>query len=95
MSENSMVERVARAIHFRGDDQGNDAWNYCQPWLRDVAKEQARAAIEAMREPDRDTLARALHDIEDRRGAMRESVQVFREFHRAMIDAGLSDERIA
>lgn len=43
-----MVERVARAIYFRGDDQGDDAWNHCQSWHRTVAREQARAAIEAM-----------------------------------------------
>lgn len=46
------VERVARAIHFRGDDQGDDAWNHCQYWLRDLAREQARAAIEAIRGVD-------------------------------------------
>lgn len=51
MTEMNMVERVARAIHFRGDDQGDDAWDHCQTWLRMAAREQARAAIEAMREP--------------------------------------------
>lgn len=45
MADDEMVERVARAIHFRGGDQGDDAWNHCQYWLRDVAREQARAAM--------------------------------------------------
>lgn len=48
---NEMIEKVARAIHFRGEDGGDDAWNHCQPYLRDIAREQARGAIEAMREP--------------------------------------------
>ncbi|QAZ46743.1 hypothetical protein [Mesorhizobium sp. Pch-S] len=49
MADEEMIERVARAIHFRGDDQGDDAWNYCQNSLRVLAREQARAAIEAIR----------------------------------------------
>lgn len=39
-------ESIARAIHFRGHDQGDDAWNHCQPHLRTTAREQATAAIE-------------------------------------------------
>lgn len=54
----TMVERVARAIYFRADDQGDKAWNHCQSWHRDIAREQARAAIEAMREPT-DAMANA------------------------------------
>lgn len=38
------IESVARAIHFRGEDGGDDAWNHCQRYLRDMAREQARAA---------------------------------------------------
>lgn len=49
MADDEMIERVARAIHFRGEDGGDDAWNHCQYWLRDVAREQARAAIDAIR----------------------------------------------
>ena len=45
----NMIERVARAIYFRGDDQGDLAWNHARQGHRDVAMEQARAAIEAMR----------------------------------------------
>jgi hypothetical protein len=45
-----MVEVVARAIYFRGDDQGDAAWKHAQPGRRSVAIEQARAAIEAMME---------------------------------------------
>ena len=44
-------------------------------------------------------ILRALHEIEDKRGPMRESVQVFREFWRAMTNSratssGVADEAI-
>lgn len=51
MGNDEMIERVARAIYFRGDDQGDDAWNHCQPHWRELAREQARAAIRALRIP--------------------------------------------
>ncbi len=60
MSEN-MVERMARAIHFRGEDGGDDAWFHCQPYLREMARGQARAAIEAMRDLT-DDMSRAAYD---------------------------------
>lgn len=47
----SKVEEVARAIFFRGGEQDDKEWKHCQKWKRDEAYEQARAAIEAMREP--------------------------------------------
>lgn len=81
MSENTqgLLEKIARAIHFRGDDQGDDAWNHCQPWLREVAREQARAALTAMREPTEDQL-RAAWDAVDYN---------IDDFWRAMVDAAL------
>jgi hypothetical protein len=42
------VETVARAIHFRGSKQDDKAWNHCQPYLRETARQQARAAIAAL-----------------------------------------------
>ncbi len=54
---NEMIERVARAIFFRGGEQDDMQWKHGQSYLRDIAIEQARAAIEAMREPTRDMLS--------------------------------------
>jgi hypothetical protein len=53
----SMIERVARAIYFRGGEHDEKAWQYVQDGKREVVYEQARAAIEAMREP-----SEAMHD---------------------------------
>lgn len=40
------------------------------------------------KEPNREQVLKAMHEIEDRRGKHnRESVQVFREFYRAMVEA--------
>lgn len=82
MSE--MVERVARAIYFRGDDQGDTAWHHCQLWHRDVAREQARAAIEAMREPT-EAMVKAAYG--------RERTGTERGNWRAMIDAALKEKQ--
>lgn len=81
-----MIERVARAIHFRGDDQGDDAWNHCQPWLRMVAREQARVAVEAMRKPT-DEMVRAAH--KDHEGEYYLPVSLWQ----SMIDAALSNSK--
>lgn len=45
------VERVARAIFFHGGGQDDTMWNHTQPHLRMTARDQARAAIAALRTP--------------------------------------------
>lgn len=48
----SMVERVARAIHSADDPKGfRQQWEYLPQSNRDYLMSCARAAIEAMREP--------------------------------------------
>lgn len=46
----SMIERVARAI-ARDDYDGDDLWDKLGPGNKAAYKANARAAIEAMREP--------------------------------------------
>lgn len=69
----NMIERVARAIYFRGDDQGNLAWMHARTERKEVAFEQARAAIESihtgMTLADDEFMRMAVkgyHDIADR-----------------------------
>ena len=87
-----MIERVARAIHFRGDDQGDGAWSHCQPWLRMVAREQARAAIEAMREPTEAMVASGESAASFGIGKPKDEAAIPRVW-RWMIDASLSNSK--
>ncbi|RWF71376.1 MAG: hypothetical protein EOQ34_15630 [Mesorhizobium sp.] len=87
-----MIERVARAIHFRGEDGGDDAWNHCQSWLRDLAREQAKAAIEAMREPTEMMSRAGMKSIQAWEDSDPDGILMdFRELScwRTMIDAAL------
>jgi hypothetical protein len=45
-----MTERVARAIHSRSRDHAND-WDELSPYYHNKYRQDALAAIEAMREP--------------------------------------------
>ena len=45
-----MIERVARAIHSRSRDHAND-WDELSPYYHNKYRQDALAAIEAMREP--------------------------------------------
>lgn len=80
MSE-SMVERVARAIAASRGHKGN---GISPAFYRD-----ARAAIEAMREPSTSMQNAGWREI-DRQGFATEDTEVAPIF-RAMIDAALSD----
>jgi len=51
MSE-ELVERVARAIFFMGGEEDDKHWQHVQPRHRDLARDQARAAIAAMQSTD-------------------------------------------
>jgi hypothetical protein len=80
-----MIERVAKAIFFRGHEQDDMMWQHMQPHLRETAFEQACAAIEAMREPT-DAMAEFAEENFDRNG---DDIKVC---HRAFILAALSQD---
>ncbi len=74
MSEN-MIERVAKAIFFRGGEQDDMQWEHGQSYLREMAREQARAALKAMRSPTPEMILAGVHhdnmgDMEGRWNAM-------------------------
>lgn len=97
-----MVTCVAQAILRRRyfdcepDAYGND-FEVCilnlDPDHIIDAHDEARAAIEAMRDLDETTFALAMHEIDDKRGPQREGKQVFREFFGAVFDAALSSTK--
>jgi hypothetical protein len=77
----SMVERVARAIAATmGTPAGAPVvWEHLPSSVRDYCREQARAAIAAMREPS-EAMKRAHPDADTKEAC-----------YRAMIDAALAD----
>jgi hypothetical protein len=88
MREETMVERVARAIHAAFNDSG--AADYTYAWDdplagRDHFRLLARAAIEAMREPT----ATMIDAAYDRHGALPRSAYAYD--YNLMIDAALSE----
>lgn len=78
----SMVERVARAI-MRDDFEGDDMWNSSGRLLRDSYLKNARAAIEAMREPT-EGMAGAGNSLGHEEAPS--------TYYEAMIDAALAEE---
>lgn len=89
MSE--MIERVARALHAHEDSWNDIDWEYLPAGTRTLFSAQARAAIEAMREPSEAMLDCGVAF------ALQASVAGFGGWtkyitakHQAMIDAALS-----
>jgi hypothetical protein len=84
----SMVERVARALHQVADDRSSPdckvPWGECLPNYHALILEDARAAIEAMREPT-DLMGNGL-PVGYRPGSMSA-----REIWSAMIDEALKE----
>lgn len=79
MSE--MVERVARAIAERDRNPADDdEWDQLKPWVQDAFREDARAAIAAMREPTDAMISEAMAERD-----------CYYSIYTAMIDAALED----
>lgn len=84
----SMVERVARAIcktrFLNGGDEDDDGWDSATPGIQSDYMANARAAIEAMREP-----TDAMREI---MGSHASNGMVnWDDYHDAMIDAALKE----
>lgn len=80
----SMVERVARAIAGCQQEIGADKWRYCLP--------EARAAIEAMREPTDAMIMAAEWAEPEYREDDRDMAIQFKAEWRAAIDAALNEQ---
>ncbi len=83
MSE--MVERVARRLAI---EDGADDWDLIGPVTRGIFERNARAAIEAMREPT-DDMMHAVGCGGERKEWL--SGQAWRASYQAMIDEALKD----
>ncbi len=85
--QNEMVERVARALFADTNQDARDTWELASPVRRAVYWSNARAVIEAMREPTPDAVCRFLDARKD---------WAICEFNltdwQAMIDAALGDK---
>ena len=57
-----MVERVARAIHSKGIYPPElRTWEDAEDWLKNLARDEARAAIEEMRRPTDAMIVAGVH----------------------------------
>jgi hypothetical protein len=101
MSE--MIERVARAISkarfLNGGNEDDDGWDDCSAGLRNDYRTQARAAVEAMREPTKEMWQAGTGAIEEAQDFSTDSEGTYEvttpsdypgPCWRAMIDAALS-----
>ncbi len=75
MSE--MVERVAKAIHKVNDGRSSKnlrvPWEQCIQVYQELLRNEARAAIEAMREPTKQMIDKGLTAISDNMETTRDS----------------------
>lgn len=89
MKTSGMVERVARALHTVDDARSRPdlavEWEACLPVYQKMKLEEARAAIDAMREP-----TEAMMDASNREWDGRMSYRSSGAW-RAMVDAALSE----
>lgn len=87
MKTSGMVERVARALHTVDDARSRPdlavEWEACLPVYQKMKLEEARAAIDAMREPT-SAMVEAAHEA-DGAGVG------YGEVWTAMVDAALSE----
>jgi hypothetical protein len=83
-----MIERVARAIY--AVSEADIDWTEETYQAKNIVREEARAAIEAMREPT-NAMVKAHKGARYRaNGQMASRTEAIREGHRAAIDAALS-----
>jgi len=91
MAEMTMVERVARAIYEGRNGVGAVAWAHRQDGYKDPYRADARAAIEAMREPTPEmAVAGFVADAFRTPMARLEADFEPKAVHRAMVDAALT-----
>lgn len=84
----SMVERVAKAMKYAQQDYIGDLWQKNIPWKHeDLLRVSARAAIQAMQEPDEVMLKAAIDS--DIWGGTKRPSRIIRENYQAIIQAAL------
>lgn len=78
---NELIERVARAINPNAFDPKHSHIENCDEceWYRDIARKQARDAIEAMRKPT-DAMIAAIDTIDE------SEIELVKQNWQAMID---------